>query len=177
MNCEQVRLHSKQNTTDDDSTTGPTGVKTVSPMCDGGNAVEAAVNPMQVCTPPEIIEAIKLCREFLRGKIVYTGRTLNANTFARILPLYQEFVEKNSIFFAESFGYRPVAKPAGAKGSMFALFRDEILPPALAQLQVRSDCDSLSTFMGKAKHMKRDVRNNGQSSMRCIVGWELVHQP
>ena len=63
------------------------------------------------------------------------------------------------LFFAEKFGYRPFKnKPGGPKGAMFALFRDEILPRALAQLQVRSDIDSLSTLSGKTKHMKRDVK-------------------
>ena len=136
------------------------------------------VNPMDIdWNPPEIIEAIKLCREFLRRKIVYTGRTENANTFARILPLYQGFVEKNLSFFAEKFGYVPFKnKPGGAKGAMFATFRDEILPPALAQLQVRSDLDSMSTLSDKTQHMKRDVKNSGHSSMRCIVGWEVVNR-
>ena len=168
-----LRLHCKQKTTDD---TAPTE-ETVSPN-DGGNAVQSAVNLTDSpWTPPEIIEAIKLCREFLRRKIVYTGRTENANTFARILPLYQGFVMQNLSFFAEKFGYRPFKnKPGRPKGAMFALFRDEILPPALAQLQVRSDLDSMSTLSGKTQHMKRDVKNSGQSSMRCIVGWEVVNR-
>ena len=169
-----LRLHCKQKTTDDD--TGPTE-ETVSPN-DGGNAVQSAVNPTDSqWTPPEIKEAITLCREFLRGKIVYTGRTLNSNTFARILPLYQGFVAENLSFFAEKFGYRPFEnKPAGPKGAIFALFRDEILPPALAQLQVRSDLESMSTLSDTTKHMKRDVKTNGQSSSRCIVGWEVVNR-
>ena len=169
-----MRLHCKQKTTDD---TGPTDE-----VLDSGNEAcnntEIVVNSMDIdWNPPEIIEAIKLCREFLRRKVVYTGRTENANTFARILPLYQGFVEENLSFFAEKFGYRPFKnKPGGPKGAMFALFRDEILPPALAQLQVRSDLDSMSTLSGKTQHMKRDVKNSGQSSMRCIVGWEVVNR-
>ena len=167
-----LRLHCKQMTTED---TVPTE-ETLDSVNEGGNAVQSTVNHTDSeWTPPEINEAISLFREYMRGKIVYTGRTLNANTFARILPLYQGFVEENSSFFAEKFGYRPVAKP-GPKGSMFALFRDEILPPALAQSLVRSDLESLSTLSGKTKHMKRDVKNSGQSSMRCIVGWEVVNQ-
>ena len=169
-----LRLHCKQMTTED---TVPTE-ETLDSVNEGGsNAVQSTVNHTDSqWTPPEINEAISLFREYMRGKIVYTGRTLNANTFARILPLYQGFVEENSSFFAEKFGYRPVAKP-GPKGSMFALFRDEILPPALTQSLVRSDLDSLSTLSGKTKHMKRDVKNSGQSSMRCIVGWEVVNRP
>ena len=169
-----LRLHCKQTTTDD---TGPTDE-----VLDSGNEAcnktEIVVDSMDVdWTPPEIKEAITLCREFLRRKIVYTGRTENANTFARILPLYQGFVEENLSFFAEKFGYRPFKnKPGGPKGAMFATFRDEILPPALAQLQVRSDLDSMSTLSDKTKHMKRDIRNSGQSSMRCIVGWEVVNR-
>ena len=129
-------------------------------------------------TPPEIIEAIKLFRVYAQGKIVYTGRTLNSNTFARILPLYQGFVEENLSFFAEKFGYRPFEnKPGGAKGAMFALFRHEILQPALAQLQVRNDLDSMSTLSGTTQHMKRDVKTNGQASARCIVGWEVATRP
>ena len=170
-----LRLHCKQKTTDD---TGPTDE-----VLDSGNEAcnntEIVVNPMDIdWNPPEIIEAIKLCREFLRRKIVYTGRILNSNTFARILPLYQGFVEENLSFFAEKFGYRPFKnKPGGPKGAMFATFRDEILPPALAQLQVRSDLDSMSTLSDKTQHVKREVRNSGQSSMRCIVGWEVVNRP
>ena len=169
-----LRLHCKQKTTDD---TGPTDE-----VLDSGNEAcndtEIVVSSMDVdWTPPEIKEAITLCREFLRRKIVYTGRTENANTFARILPLYQGFVEENLSFFAEKFGYRPFKnKPGGPKGAMFALFRDEILPPALAQSQVRSDLDSMSTLSDKTQHMKRDVKNSGQSSMRCIVGWEVVNR-
>ena len=170
-----LRLHCKQKTTED---TGPTegAVESGNEAC---NITETAVNPMDIdWTPPEIKEAITLLRDYIRGKIVYTGRTENANTFARILPLYQGFVEDNLSFFAEKFGYRHFKnKPAGPKGSMFALFRNEIIPPALAQSQVRSDVDSLSTLSGKTKHMKRDVKNSGQSSMRCIVGWEVVNRP
>ena len=74
-------------------------------------------------------------------------------------------MEENLSFFAEKFGYRPFEnKPAGPKGAMFALFRDEI------------DLDSMSTLSGKTQHMKRDVKNSGQSSMRCIVGWEVVNR-
>ena len=69
--------------------------------------VATTVDPTTHWCPPEIHEAIHLCREFLKGKIVYTGRTLNANTFAFILPLYQRFVESNLSFFADKFGYIP----------------------------------------------------------------------
>ena len=170
-----LRLHCKQKTTDD---TAPTGEVLEHSGNEASNNTESVVNSMDVdWTPPEIKEAITLFREFLRGKIVYTGRTENANTFARILPLYQGFVVQNLSFFADKFGYRPFNnKPGGAKGAMFATFRDEILPPALAQLQVRSDLDSMSTLSDKTQHMKRDVKNSGQSSMRCIVGWEAVNQ-
>ena len=137
---------------------------------DVATAVESTVIPTtHVWCPPEIHEAIYLCREFLKDKIVYTGRTLNANTFARILPLYQGFVESNLSFFADKFGYIPVAKP-GAKGQMFAIFRDQILPPALRMLHVHSDVDNFE----QTRHIKRDVKNNGMCSARCIVGWEFV---
>ena len=66
-------------------------------------------------TPPEINEAISLFREYMRGKIVYTGRTLNANTFARILPLYQGFVEENSSFLQRSLATVP-SQNRGQKG-------------------------------------------------------------
>ena len=74
-------------------------------------------------------------------------------------------------FFADKFGYFPVAKP-GAKGQMFATFRDQILPPALRMLHVHSDVDKFE----QTRHIKRDVKNNGQASARCIVGWEVATQ-
>ena len=76
-----LRLHCKQKNTDD---TGPTGEVLEHSGNEACNNTESVVNSMDVdWTPPEIKEAITLCREFLRRKIVYTGRTLNANTFAR----------------------------------------------------------------------------------------------
>ena len=160
-----VRLHCKQKPADD---TGPTDV--VMEAGDDKSTEPTVDSTISSCwNPPEIDEAIKLCREYIRGKIVYTGRTLNANTFARVLPLYQGFVLNHPSFFAEKFGYYPVATP-GPKGSMFALFRDKILPQALRMSHVHSDVDDLE----QTRHIKRDVKTNGQASARCIIGWDVV---
>ena len=80
---------------------------------------------------PEIEEAVSLFRVWMRGKLVFTGRTKNANKCARILPLFQRFVDNYASFFVDKFAYAPTGK-AGQRGSIFALFRDEILPAAMS---------------------------------------------
>ena len=78
----------------------------------------------------------------MRGKLVYTGRTLNANKCARILHIWQAFVQDHSLFLAKTFGYKAEGK-AGQRGKMFAMFRetrycrhrcDLAMPAALAPL-------------------------------------------
>ena len=106
-----LRLHCKQMTTED---TVPTE-ETLDSVNEGGNAVQSTVNHTDSqWTPPEINEAISLFREYMRGKIVYTGRTLNANTFARILPLYQGFVEEKFVVFRREV-WLPSRGKTGAK--------------------------------------------------------------
>ena len=123
---------------------------------------------------PEIEEAVSLFRVWMRGKLVFTGRTKNANKCARILPLFQRFVDNHASFFVDKFAYAPDGK-AGARGSVFALFRDDILPAALRMEHVRSDVEGdLSTNQSHTRLMKRVRRNNGQVSARSIEGWELV---
>ena len=110
----------------------------------------------------------------MRGKLVFTGRTKNANKCARILPLFQEFVANHSSFFVDKFNYAPNGK-AGARGSTFALFRDDILPAALRIEHVRSDVEGvLSTNQSNTRLMKRVRRNNGKVSARSIEGWEMA---
>ena len=122
----------------------------------------------------EIEEAISLFREWMRGKLVFTGRTKNANKLARILPLFQRFVDDHASFFVDNFNYIPHGK-AGARGSIFALFRDDILPTALRMEHVRSDVEGdLSTNQSHTRLMKRVRRNNGQVSARSIQGWEMA---
>ena len=116
----------------------------------------------------EIEEAISLFREWMRGKLVFTGRTKNANKLARILPLFQRFVDDHASFFVDNFNYIPHGK-AGQRGSIFALFRDDILPTALRMEHVRSDVEGdLSTNQSHTRLMKRVRRNNGQVSARSI---------
>ena len=119
-----------------------------------------------------IEEAISLFREWMRNKLVFTGRTKNANKCARILPLFQRFVNDHASFFVDNFNYIPHGK-AGARGSIFALFRDDILPTALRMEHVRSDVEGdLST--NQERLMKKVARNNGQVSARSIEGWEMA---
>ena len=123
---------------------------------------------------PEIEEAVSLFRVWMRGKLVFTGRTKNANKCARILPLFQRFVDNHASFFVDKFAYIPDGK-AGAKGSIFALLRDDILPTALRMEHVRSDVEGdLSTNQSNTRLMKRVRRNNGQVSARSIEGWEMA---
>ena len=117
-----------------------------------------------------VVQAIELFRVYMRSKIIYTGRMKNANKLARILPLYQGFVEAHASFFVDNFSYEPVGK-AGQRGEMFALFRDEILPAALELEEPGGESEGgVST---KARHVKRVKRNNGTASQRSIPGWEM----
>eukprot|EP00966_Prymnesium_polylepis_P213445 4943340-Prymnesium_polylepis.2 len=110
----------------------------------------------------EIDEAVSLFRVWMRVKLVFSGRTKNANKCARILPIFQEFVANNASFFVDIFAYAPDRK-AGARGSIFALFRDDILPAALRMEHVRSDVEGgLSINHSNTRLMKRVRRNNGQ---------------
>ena len=99
--------------------------------------------------------------------------TLNANKCARILHVWQGFVEEHSSFFVDNFNYKPDGKP-GQRGKMFALLRDEILPAGLRFGHVRSEVEvGLSTL--QERHVKRiAVRSDGQASVRSIEGWELL---
>ena len=77
-------------------------------------------------------------------------------------------VDDHASFFVDNFNYIPHGK-AGARGSIFALFRDDILPTALRMEHVRSDVEGdLSTNQSHTRLMKRVRRNNGQVSARSI---------
>ena len=123
----------------------------------------------------KVEDAIVLFTKWMRGKLVYTGRTENANKCARILHIWQAFAEAHKGFLLEKFEYKALGKP-GQRGSMFAMFRDEILPASLRHGHVRSDIDcTLSTIESQARHVKRvPCRTNGLPSARSVAGWELV---
>ena len=55
----------------------------------------------------EIQEATALFRIWMRGdrELIFTGRKQNANKCARILPLFQNFVDKHASFFVDKFAY------------------------------------------------------------------------
>ena len=117
----------------------------------------------------DIEEAVALFRAYSKRKLKFTGRSKNANKCARILPLFQGFVEKHASFFVDKYNYKPTGKLAGAKGSVFALFRDQILPVTLRMLHVRSDTEQLSAIQSQRRLMKRVRRNNGVVPVRAIV--------
>ena len=122
----------------------------------------------------EIQEAIALFRIWMRGELIFTGRKQNANKCARILPLFQNFVDKHASFFVDKFAYTPKGK-AGQRGCMFALFRDDILPAALQMEHVRNDIEDASAAIQKQRRLiKRVRRNSGMTSVRCIEGWEIL---
>ena len=93
--------------------------------------------------------------------MIFTGRTQNANKCARILPLFQNVVDKHTPFFVDKFDYMPKGK-AGQRGSVFALFRDVILPAALQMEHVRSD---VPATIQKQRRLEKRVRlKNGTVS-------------
>ena len=114
-----------------------------------------------------VVQAIALFRVYMKSKIICTGRMKNANKLARILPLYQGFVEAHASFFVDNFAYEPVGK-AGQRGEMFALFRDEILPAALAAEEPGGDSEG--GVSRNARHVNRVKRNNGTARQRSIPG-------
>ena len=126
--------------------------------------------------PTDLDRAISLFRKWMRGRLVFTGRTSNANKCARILHVWQSFVAENQQFFIDTFHYKPKpGKPAGQLGKMFALFRDQVLPSALRYAHVRSDVEViLSTMQEQQRHVKRAARSDGQVSARSIEGWEFT---
>ena len=135
----------------------------------GGGGKEALQN-LVPCdgNPPEVNEAIARFSVWMQGKLIFTGRTMNANKCARILNVWQSFVELHASFFVDNFGYKPVGK-AGQRGAMFALFRDDILPAALRFGHVRSDVEgALSTMQDQARHVKRVPRCRA-----AATGWRL----
>ena len=110
----------------------------------------------------------------MRGKLIFTGRTANANKCARILHVWQGFAADHPVFFAKFFNYKPKGK-AGQLGKMFALFRDQVLPQALRYGHVRTDVEStLSTMQDQTRHVKCGTRSDGLVSARAIEGWEYV---
>ena len=125
--------------------------------------------------PPKVQEAIELLLRWMPGKLIFTGRTRNANKCARILHVWQSFVEDHPSFFVDNFNYKPDGK-AGQRGKMFALFRDEILPSAVRFGHVRSDVEAvLSTISDQGRHVKSlTVRSDGLASVRSIEGWEFL---
>ena len=111
--------------------------------------------------PPEIKKAITLCREFLRGKIVYDlvhGSYSEFQHIARSLPLYQGFVEQDLSFFADNFGYRPVAKP-GPRGFDVCAFQGRISAASTGTIAGPKCLDPkhampyMPTLSGKTQHM------------------------
>ena len=124
--------------------------------------------------PTPLDKTVLLFRKWMRRKMVFTGRTENANKCARILHVWQSFVADNADFLLQNFKYKPkTGKAAGQLGKMFALFRDKVLPAALQYGHVRSDVeDTLSTTQGR--HVKTSTRADGQHSARSIQGWEFV---
>ena len=124
-------------------------------------------------TPPDVQESIKLFLRWMPRKLIFTGRTRNANKCARILHVWQSFFAAHASFFAQKFNYIPLGKP-GQRGAMFSLFRDEILQAGLRFGHVRSEVEvGVSTI--QERHVKRVAcRVSGQASVRSIEGWELV---
>ena len=140
----------------------------------GATTDETAQNPVPFDgNTPDVQEAIELFLRWMPRKLIFTGRTRNANKCARILHVWQSFFDAHASFFAQKFNYVPLGKP-GQRGAMFSLFRDEILQAGLRLGHVRSEVDvGVSTM--QERHVKRVAcRVNGQASVRSIEGWELV---
>ena len=124
--------------------------------------------------PPKVQEAIELLLRWMPGKLIFTGRTRNANKCARILHVWQSFVADHPSFFVDTFNYKPDGKP-GQRGKMFALFRDEILPTGLRFGHVRSELGEAGLSTLQERHVKRVAcRSDGLPSARSIEGWEFV---
>jgi len=73
---------------------------------------ETAHNPVPSDgNPPEVQQAILLFLRWMPRKLIFTGRTRNANKCARILHVWQSFFATHASFFAQKFNYVPLGKP------------------------------------------------------------------
>ena len=120
-------------------------------------------------------EEVDMFKAWSEGKIVYTGRRTNANKMARILPLFQGFVQDNAGYFKERYGYNPRGEKPGQLSKLYAPFRDVILPQALAELlaetAIRSEVDP-ATLPPVQYYMKWTTRMDGGWAPRAIYEWE-----
>ena len=70
-------------------------------------------------------------------ELVYTGKTTDANSLARLMPVFISFVLANLEYFREAHGYalRRNRTIPGQKAHIFAPFRDAWFPHALREIR------------------------------------------
>ena len=111
-------------------------------------------------------EAIELFKAWSKGRLRYTGRGVNANKMAHILPLYQGFIRNHVDFWQSNFGYTFRGANPGPLSKTYPLFRDRILPQSLAEMRGGEP----PKFVMKRTPRVRD----GRATPRAISGWEIV---
>jgi hypothetical protein len=135
------------------------------------NCIKMSVDTEHCETMEVEREAIDRFKDWVRGKIWYSGRSKNANKMARILPLYQGFVRDTAEFWAVHFGYSMRGAKPGPLSPMYPLFRDRILLQALTELrdEVKEGVEDMQPLRYV---MKRTPRlRDGQPTPRAIYGW------
>ena len=142
------------------------------------------MSDMAALASEHIQEAINLFKNWVEGRVRYTGRTKNANRMAKILPLFQGFVRDNAEFFRINFGYKWRGSNPGQLSPIYPLFRDHICLQALTKIRndiaARMNCDpkmhvkinpsNLPPFRYVMKHTKR---RDGQRTPRAIFEWVM----
>ena len=122
-------------------------------------------------------DVIDLFKVWTRDRVLYTGRTKNANKMLRILPLFQGFVRAHTDYFAQEYAYFHRGEAPGPLSPVYSIFRDRILLVALEEIRTEfmesmgHDTDGLETLRYVMKHT---TRTNGTRTPRAILGWESV---
>ena len=107
--------------------------------------------------------------------VIFTGRVLNANKLAKPRDVFELCMKYDPGFWASVYGYVLTKnKRPGQKGIIFALFRDEILLPALCLVRARQVNTPLHLAPLQQYLYKNALLKDANCSPRAILGWELA---
>ena len=129
---------------------------------------------------PVLRQAIDLFKSWSKDKIYYNGINRNANKMARILPLFQGFVMDHADFWESHYGYKMRGDKPGPLSTIYPVFRDEILLPALTEMladiaeKYGVSPEKLPPVQYIMKHTPRI--HDGKATPRAIYGWVMVRK-
>ena len=124
---------------------------------------------------------IRLLKAHLRAtaRLVYTGKTTDANTLLRIKPLFVSFVCAHLDYMRDAFGYKLRRTTPGQKAAIFAPFRDVWLPRALREMRAEDEgkpADDVEETRYRHKRnqgLSRHGQPTGEPCVQAVLGWQL----